>query len=120
MKRGIKILLGVIISIIFLVIIFIVLTKSGLIFNLFFKEDKIKCVYNYPGTENKDEYVFIFNKEGFLTRYIDDLLSTIISRSQCFFVPTNDIKNQDYSIIAGVFENYWNFERSGFKYYKAQ
>jgi len=47
----------------------------------------------------------------FLTRYIDDLLSTIISRSQCFFVPTNDIKNQDYSIIAGVFENYWNFDR---------
>lgn len=47
----------------------------------------------------------------FLTRYIDDLLSTIISRSQCFFVPSGSNVNYEYSVINGVFENYWEFER---------
>ena len=47
----------------------------------------------------------------FLTRYIDDVLSTIISRSQCFFVPSKERVNYDYSSIKGVFENYYNFER---------
>lgn len=47
----------------------------------------------------------------FLTRYIDDLLSTIISRSQCFFVPSLEKPNDDYSIISGVFDNYWEFKR---------
>lgn len=47
----------------------------------------------------------------FLCRYIDDLLPTIISRSQCFFVPSKEIVNYDYSLINGVFDNYWNFER---------
>ena len=47
----------------------------------------------------------------FLTRYIDDLLATIISRSQCFFVPSKEQVNFDYSAISNIFENYWNFER---------
>lgn len=47
----------------------------------------------------------------FLARYIDDLLPTIISRSQCFFVPSGANQNYDYSPISGVFENYWEFER---------
>ena len=47
----------------------------------------------------------------FLTRYIDDLLSTIISRSQCFFVPSTTKPCSEYSLIKGVFENYWEFER---------
>ena len=47
----------------------------------------------------------------FLTRYIDDLLPTIISRSQCFFVPSKEGVNYNYDIIKGVFENYWDFER---------
>ena len=47
----------------------------------------------------------------FLTRYIDDLLPTIISRSQCFFVPLKEGVNYNYDIIKGVFENYWDFER---------
>ncbi len=47
----------------------------------------------------------------FLTRYIEDLLPTIISRSQCFFVPTKKKNICDYSIITGVFENYWDLER---------
>ena len=47
----------------------------------------------------------------FLTRYIDDLLPTIISRSQCFFVPSGENVDYDYSLIQGVFDNYWEFER---------
>ena len=47
----------------------------------------------------------------FLTRYIDDLLATIISRSQCFFVPSKEQVNFDYSAISNIFENYWDFER---------
>ncbi len=47
----------------------------------------------------------------FLTRYIDDVLSTIISRSQCFFVPSKKEIKYDYSDIDGIFTEYWNFER---------
>ena len=48
----------------------------------------------------------------FLTRYIDDVLSTIISRSQCFFVPSG-IKedSSDYSVIQDIFTDYLSFER---------
>ncbi len=48
----------------------------------------------------------------FLTRYIDDVLPTIVSRSQCFFVPSAEPVNFDYSIISGLFENYWEFKRA--------
>lgn len=47
----------------------------------------------------------------FLTRYIDDVLSTIISRSQCFFVPTKEPVTYDYSCIQGIFTDYFNFQR---------
>ena len=47
----------------------------------------------------------------FLTRYIDDVLSTIISRSQCFFVPSFERDDYDYSMVEGVFTDYLNFER---------
>lgn len=47
----------------------------------------------------------------FLTRYIDDILSTIISRSQCFFVPNLKEPDFNYDLIKDVFENYWNFDR---------
>ena len=48
----------------------------------------------------------------FLTRYADDVLPTIVSRSQCFFVPQSvQNLNYDYSLIEGVFDNYWELER---------
>lgn len=47
----------------------------------------------------------------FLTRYIDDVLSTIISRSQCFFVPSFEEVNYDYTPINNVFTDYFNFSR---------
>ena len=47
----------------------------------------------------------------FLARYIDDVLPTIVSRSQCFFVPSLKTVEYDYSIIDGVFTEYYDFER---------
>ena len=47
----------------------------------------------------------------FLTRYIEDLLSTIISRSQCFFVPSFKNIKRDYECIEGIFTEYYNFKR---------
>lgn len=47
----------------------------------------------------------------FLTRYVDDVLSTIQSRSQCFFVPSLKAVDYDYSCIEGVFTEYYSFER---------
>ena len=48
----------------------------------------------------------------FLTRYVEDVLPTIKSRSQSFFVPSVKEENYDYSCIEGVFTNYFEFERS--------
>ena len=47
----------------------------------------------------------------FLARYIEDLLSTIISRSQCFFVPSFEQINRSYDCIKRIFTNYYNFKR---------
>ena len=47
----------------------------------------------------------------FLTRYTDDVLPTILSRSQAFFVPSKNIRNYDYSPIEGIFTDYLNFSR---------
>ena len=47
----------------------------------------------------------------FLTRYIDDVLSTIISRSQCFFVPSFKNVETNFQCIDGIFTNYFQFKR---------
>lgn len=47
----------------------------------------------------------------FLTRYIDDVLSTIISRSQCFFVPSFQKLEYKYDCISNIFTNYFEFNR---------
>lgn len=47
----------------------------------------------------------------FLTRYKEDLLQTIISRSQCFYVPSYNRPNADFSLINGVFTDYFTFKR---------
>lgn len=48
----------------------------------------------------------------FLTRYIEDLLSTIISRSQCFFVPSFKAVSKSYDCINDIFTDYFNYKRS--------
>lgn len=47
----------------------------------------------------------------FLTRDKNDLISTIISRSQCFFVPSFKKEDVDWTPIKEVFENYFELER---------
>ena len=47
----------------------------------------------------------------FLTRDKNDLISTIISRSQCFYVPSFEHQNIDWTPIKDIFENYFEFER---------
>lgn len=47
----------------------------------------------------------------FLTRDKEDLISTIISRSQCFFVPSFEKEDTNWNSIKDVFENYFEFER---------
>ena len=56
----------------------------------------------------------------FLTRYADDILSTIISRSQCFFVPSKNKVSFDYPNIEGVFTDYLNFKRNDVFYVSQQ
>ena len=48
----------------------------------------------------------------FLTRYIDDVLPTIVSRSQCFFVPSMEKIDYNYSCIDNIFTDYFSFERN--------
>lgn len=47
----------------------------------------------------------------FLTRDKNDLLETIISRSQSFFVPSFEIENKDYSIVEELLTDYPQIER---------
>lgn len=47
----------------------------------------------------------------FLTKDKTDLISTIISRSQCFFVPSFEQKNIEYELIFPIIGNYFNFLR---------
>ena len=48
----------------------------------------------------------------FLTKDKDDMISTIISRSQCFFVPSLKEEVRDYSLVSDVMENYLQIQRN--------
>lgn len=48
----------------------------------------------------------------FLTRDKEDLISTIISRSQCFFVPTKERYDFGYELVSPIISNYWTINRS--------
>lgn len=47
----------------------------------------------------------------FLTRDKSDLLETIISRSQSFFVPSYELESKDFSCVEDVFSDYLELER---------
>jgi len=47
----------------------------------------------------------------FLTRDKNDLIETIISRSQSFFVPSYNVGNSTFAAIEGFFSDYLEFER---------
>lgn len=50
----------------------------------------------------------------FLTRDKNDLIQTIISRSQSFFVPSYKSGNKDYSFVKAILSDYPNIERKDF------
>lgn len=56
--------------------------------------------------EPNDRVLFIF-----LTSNKEDIISTIISRSQCFAVSGGERESLSYDSILNVFENYWDIER---------
>ncbi len=47
----------------------------------------------------------------FLTRDKNDLIETIISRSQSFFVPSYKFEDRDYSLVESIFADYPQIER---------
>ena len=47
----------------------------------------------------------------FLTRNKDDLIETIISRSQCFFIPSCKKEEKSFSNVEEIFANYLTLER---------
>lgn len=48
----------------------------------------------------------------FLTQDKNDLISTIISRSQCFFVPSKIRQECNFEIISNIMHNYWEIKRA--------
>ena len=48
----------------------------------------------------------------FLTKNKTDMLATIVSRAQCFFVPSMETVNRDYSIVQEVMDGYLELPRN--------
>lgn len=48
----------------------------------------------------------------FLTNDTSDVISTVVSRAQSFFVPSNDVKVQNFELVENLLNNYWNIERN--------
>lgn len=48
----------------------------------------------------------------FLAQDKSDLISTIVSRCQCFFVPSKIKQEYSYDLVSEIFTNYWEFPRS--------
>ena len=48
----------------------------------------------------------------FLTKDKTDMISTIISRAQCFFVPSMKEEPRDYSLVKDTFDGYLELERN--------
>lgn len=47
----------------------------------------------------------------FLTNDKTDIISTVVSRAQSFFVPSKIEENYDYNLVDSVIANYWQIER---------
>ncbi|MBQ8668381.1 hypothetical protein IJ472_01280 [bacterium] len=48
----------------------------------------------------------------FLTKDKSDIISTVVSRAQAFFVPGVKEENEEYSLVEGVIGNYWTIARN--------
>lgn len=48
----------------------------------------------------------------FLTKDKSDIISTVVSRAQSFFVPSIVIENQEYNLVENFISNYWTTGRN--------
>ncbi len=48
----------------------------------------------------------------FLTKDKSDIISTVVSRAQSFFVPSVVIENQEYNLVEDFISNYWTTARN--------
>lgn len=48
----------------------------------------------------------------FLTKDASDIISTVVSRSQCFFVPSKTDEPQDFEIVKDFMENYFEIDKN--------
>ncbi len=48
----------------------------------------------------------------FLTKDKTDIISTVVSRAQSFFVPGTVSEDSDYSIVESFIQNYWTFNKN--------
>ena len=48
----------------------------------------------------------------FLTNDISDMISTVVSRSQCFFVPSKKAEAQNFELVKNLLDGYLELERS--------
>ncbi len=48
----------------------------------------------------------------FLTKDKTDMISTIVSRSQCFFVPAQLEENRDFSLVSGLLDGYTSRDKN--------
>lgn len=48
----------------------------------------------------------------FLTKDKSDVISTVVSRAQSFFIPAIVSDNSDFSLVSDIISNYWTLERN--------
>lgn len=48
----------------------------------------------------------------FLTKDKTDVISTVVSRAQSFFVPATTPENQDYDLVENFIQNYWTLNKN--------
>ncbi len=48
----------------------------------------------------------------FLTNDKSDVISTVVSRTQSFFVPANNVDSGDFGLVENLLNNYWSISRN--------
>lgn len=48
----------------------------------------------------------------FLTKDKTDVISTVVSRAQAFFVPATTLENQDFDLVENFIQNYWTLNKN--------
>ena len=72
---------------------------QGLNFKVFQEEAANSLLKTFEEPPSNTTFIF-------LTKDKSDMISTIVSRSQCFFVPAQTQNNSEFSLITNIMENY--------------